>query len=150
MAFLALRQRELRGARAGPRFRLVPYEHDPRLLQLVLGDEPVWVHRESKCGLHPLCGTLFQAFPEGTGVTLHFHETLGALFPIPGLAHETPGHAMARCGGGGRRAAERGWAYAVRLAPSLSCLDEPALMARAEDALERVPVSPWGDKRLCM
>lgn len=149
MAFREIRKREVLGGRSGPRFRLVPCEYDRRLYRLAIGDEPVWTHRVHDCGLHPLCGRPpFSCHDPRRGVTLLFKECEGALFPIPGLIHETALHALKKWGQE-QRAKKRGWTYALRLSPCLTCLDEPALIARAEDGLARIKIVEGVETKLC-
>ena len=140
------------GAPSGPRFRLVPCDFenpsgqiagdDGQLYRLGFGDEPVWTYRINGCRRsNDRCKHFYfvDCIDHRLSVTLMWRQRRGMFEPVPSFDHETAIHALQRCGRDqeARQQSARGWTFALRLDSSVSCLDEPSLVAIAEDGLER-------------
>ncbi|MED6334359.1 MAG: hypothetical protein VYE81_03085, partial [Planctomycetota bacterium] len=129
----SLRSREVTG-RGGPRLarssRGQPW--------IELAGERVWLHRRTRCGFQPRCGSV----PSGLWVTLDLLFRRLGVVVRPSLAHETALHALARDGDaeGIRRVLRRGWIWGMELPAETLGREEEALMAEVARGLRRTPV----------
>lgn len=128
------------GTPPGPRFRLVPCgDDDGQLYRLVFGEEPVWTYITHGCRSNDRCRHLYFETDRRLSVTVMWKERRGVFEPVRSFDHETAIHALQRCGldQEARQQSARGWTFALRLDSSVSCLDEPSLVAMAEEGLEK-------------
>ena len=140
------------GTPPGPRFRLVPCDFenpsrqtagdddDGQLYRLVFGEEPVWTYRTNGCRSNDRCTWYFDdCVDRRLSVSLFWKRRQGMFEAVPSFDHETAIQALQRCGRDqeARQQSARGWTFALRLDSSVSCLDEPSLVAMAEEGLEK-------------